>query len=86
MVMVEIRILEESERTDRTLSLLERDTGLMGIDVVGGRSFPVEAPNWPSAMARLDDALTRVAGDGWRDRLAFVAPAGFEHPKRRGLV
>lgn len=86
MVLVEIRLLKEGERARRLLDRLEAETGLVGIDVVGGRSFPVEAANWASASGQLDDVLTRVAGDNWRDYLAFVAPRGFERPSRRDRV
>ena len=84
MVPVEIRTLKEGDRTERLLDRLESEMGVAAIAVVGGRTFPVDAADWGAAMARLDEVLTRVAGDSWRDYLAFVAPQGYE--RRRGVV
>ena len=86
MVPVEIRTLREGERAERLLDRLEKETGIPGIGVIGGRSFQVDAPSWASAMAQLDDVLTRVAGDTWRHYLAFVAPQGFERSPRTDRV
>jgi hypothetical protein len=86
MVLVEIRLLREGERARRLLSRLETETGVDGIDVVGGRAFPMDAPNWASASAELDEVLTRVAGDNWREYLAFVAPQGYDRPSKQERV
>jgi hypothetical protein len=86
MVFVEVRTLRAGDRAQRMLLRLEDEIGAVGIDVVGGRTFPVEAPDWRAAAARLDEALTRVAGDSWRDYLAFVAPQGFEASSPRDRV
>ena len=83
MELVEIRLLREGERAKRMLNLLEAGLGRPGVDVVGGRAFQVEASNWYTASAILDDALTRIAGDTWREYLAFVAPRGYERPPSR---
>ena len=83
-VDVDIKRLREGERTERFLDLLERETGLTGVDVVNGRRFSVEASTWHGGMARLDEALTRVGGDAWRGYLAFVAPLGYESPQSGG--
>ncbi|MEA2403442.1 MAG: hypothetical protein QOE08_89 [Thermoleophilaceae bacterium] len=83
MVSVEIRTLREGERATRLLDRLEGEVGVVGIEVIGGRLFAVEAADWPAASARLDDILTRVAGDQWREYLAFVAPQGYERPASR---
>ena len=77
---VEIKRLREGERTERFLMLLEEETGLTAVDVVNGRRFSVEAATWAGAMARLDEALTRIGGDNWRGYLAFVAPRGYDGP------
>ncbi len=86
MVYVEIRTLKEGERAERLLDRLESEIDAVGVVVVGGRRFPVEAPDWRAATGRLDDVLTRVAGDYWREYLAFVAPQGFERPSRGDIV
>jgi hypothetical protein len=86
MVSVEIRTLREGERATRLLDRLEGEVGVVGIEVVGGRMFAVEAPDWAAAAGRLDQVLTRVAGDQWREYLAFVAPQGYERPTRRDVV
>ena len=86
MVFVEVRTLRQGDRAVRLLDRLETEIGVVGIDVVGGRGFQVEAASWSSAMSQLDDVLTRVAGDSWRDYLAFVAPQGFERPTGRDRI
>ncbi len=86
MELVEIRLLREGERATRMLDLLEAGLGRPGIDVVGGRAFQVDVASWHTAMTVLDDALTRIAGDTWREYLAFVAPRGYEPPSRTGRV
>jgi len=54
--------------------------------VPGDRPAEVVADMVDAQHEVVDEALTRVAGDNWREFLAFVAPQGYEHPSRRGVI